>query len=69
MISPGAVISSVLPVYLLIVAGAALRKAGIVRREDDAGVMRVIFLVMAPCFILDKILGSGVLRSPGQGDP
>lgn len=63
VISPGAVIASVLPVYLLIVAGAALRKAGIIRQQDDAGVMRVIFLVMAPCFILDKILGSGVLRS------
>ncbi len=63
VISPGAVIASVLPVYLIIVAGAALRKTGVIRREHDAGVMRVIFLVMMPCFILDKILGSAVLRS------
>lgn len=49
--------------YILIVAGAALRKAGVIRREHDAGIMRVIFLVMLPCFILDKILGSEVLRS------
>ncbi len=63
MISPGAVIASVLPVYLLIAAGAALRKSGVIRREDDEGIIRMIFLVMAPCFILDKILGSGVLRS------
>lgn len=63
MISPGAVIASVLPVYLIIVAGAALRKTGVIRREHDAGIMRVIFLVMVPCFILDKILGSAVLRS------
>lgn len=52
-----------LPVYLLIVAGAALRKAGVIRREHDAGIMRGIFLVMLPCFILDKILGSAVLKS------
>jgi predicted permease len=63
VISPGAVIASVLPVYLIIVAGAALRKTGVIRREHDAGIMRVIFLVMVPCFILDKILGSAVLRS------
>lgn len=63
MISPWAVIASVLPVYLLIVAGAALRRTGIIRREHDAGIMRIVFLVMVPCFILDKILGSAVLRS------
>ncbi len=52
-----------LPVYLLILAGAALRRTGIIRGEHDAGIMRIIFLVMVPCFILDKILGSAVLRS------
>ncbi len=63
VISPGAVIASVLPVYLLIVAGAVLRRTGVIRREHDDGVMRVVFMVMLPCFILDKILGSSVLRS------
>ena len=63
MISPSAVIVSVLPVYLLIVAGALLRKTGILRHEHDAGVMQVIYSVMLPCFILDKILGAEVLQS------
>ena len=63
MISPGAVIASVLPVYLLIIAGAVLRRTGVIRQEHDAGVMRVVFSVMLPCFILDKILGAAVLRS------
>jgi predicted permease len=63
VISPGAVIASVLPVYLLIIAGAVLRRAGVIRQEHDAGVMRVVFSVMLPCFILDKILGAAVLRS------
>ncbi len=63
MISPGAVIASVLPVYLLMVAGALLRRVGVVRPEHDAGVMRVVYTVMMPCFILDRILGSSVLRS------
>lgn len=63
MISPGDVIASVLPVYLLIVAGAVLRKTGIVRKEHDEGVMRVVYTVMLPCFMLDKMLGSAVLRN------
>ena len=52
-----------LPVYLLLIAGAVLRRAGVIRQEHDAGIMRVVFAVMLPCFILDKILGSAVLRS------
>jgi malate permease and related proteins len=63
VLSPGDVIASVFPVYLLIVAGAALRKSGVVRKEHDEGVMRVVYTVMLPCFMLDKMLGSEVLRS------
>lgn len=63
VISPGVVIASVLPVYLLIVAGAVLRRTGVLLREHDEGVMRLVFSVMLPCYILDKILGSEALRS------
>ncbi len=63
MISPGVVIASVLPVYLLMIAGAAFRRIGVLRQEHDQGVMHVVFSVMLPCFILDKILGSPLLRS------
>ncbi len=63
MILPSTVIASVLPVYLLIVAGAVLRKLGVVREEHDAGVLQLANAVMLPCFILDKILGSAVLKS------
>lgn len=52
-----------LPVYLIILAGTALRRTGVLRREHDAGIMRVVYTVMMPCFILDQILGSTVLRS------
>jgi predicted permease len=63
VISPGVVIASVMPVYLLMIAGAVLRRIGVLRREHDQGVMHVVFSVMLPCFILDKILGSPLLRS------
>lgn len=62
VISPGSVIVSVLPVYLLIIGGALLRKSNILKPEHDDGVMRVIYNAMFPCFILDKILGHEVLR-------
>lgn len=63
VISPGAVIASVLPVYLLMIAGAALRRTGVLPRECDVPVMQLVYRVMLPCFMLDKILGSEVLRS------
>ena len=63
VISPAAVVASVLPVYLLIVAGAFFRKVGVIQKEHDAGIMRMVFSVMLPCFILDKILGSPILKS------
>ena len=37
VISPGAVIASVLPVYLLMIAGAALRRTGCCRRNTTMG--------------------------------
>jgi predicted permease len=63
VISVGDVLASVLPVYLLLVAGVGLRRAGVLRREHDDGIMRVVYVVMLPAFMLDKILGSDVLRS------
>ena len=65
MISLWNVVASVLPVYLLIVGGAVLRLTGLMRKEHDEGVMRVVYSVMMPCFMLDKILGSEVLKNGG----
>jgi predicted permease len=57
------ILRSILPAYLLIVAGLVLRRLGVLRREHDEGVMHVVFHVMYPCFILDKILGSDAVGS------
>ena len=62
MISPWDVIQSVLWVYLLILAGAVARRTGVIPQEYDEGIMKVAYMVMIPCFILDKILGAEVLR-------
>ncbi|MES2659245.1 MAG: AEC family transporter [Verrucomicrobiota bacterium] len=63
MISPLTVIGLVLPVYLLMIAGAVLRRTRVLPRECDVPVMQVVYRVMLPCYILDKILGSAVLKS------
>lgn len=63
MISPWDVIASVLPVYLLLLAGAALRWMRVLGKQHEEGVMRVVYTIMLPAYMLDKILGSEVLRS------
>lgn len=63
VIPANAIISAVLPAYLLILLGALLRKSRIIRQEHDEPIMHVVFHVMYPCFILDKILGSEAVRS------
>ena len=62
MISPLTVIASVLPVYLLMIAGAVLRRTRVLPQECDVPVMQLVYRVMLPCFILDKILGSAGLK-------
>lgn len=63
MITPTTILLSVLPVYLLIIGGAVLRKFGIIRQNFDEPIMSLIFWVMAPCFILDRMLGAEILRN------
>ncbi|WP_367873644.1 AEC family transporter [Luteolibacter sp. Populi] len=57
-----AVLEAVLPVYLLILAGAGLRKLGVLKREQDDPIFHLVFSVLYPCLILDKIMGSESVR-------
>ena len=63
VISPATVIASVLPVYLLMITGAVLRRTQVLPGEYDVPVMQLVYRVLLPCFMLDKILGSSVIRS------
>lgn len=64
VVSPWVVIGSVLPVFLLMLAGAAVRRCGLVRRQDDEPIMRLLIHLLFPCFILDKVLGNELVRDP-----
>jgi predicted permease len=58
-----AVLAAVLPVYLIILAGALLRKLRVLTVDQDEPVFRLVFSILYPCFILDKILGSESVRN------
>jgi predicted permease len=58
------VLAAVLPVYLLILAGALLRRLGVMGKEQNEPVFRLVFNVLYPCLILDKIMGSESVRQP-----
>ncbi|MDB6076355.1 MAG: Transporter [Akkermansiaceae bacterium] len=57
------VLAAVIPVYLLIIAGAALRKLKVLRLEQEEPIFRLVFSVLNPCLILDRILGASGVRS------
>jgi malate permease and related proteins len=63
LIHPSTIVVAVLPVYLLMLGGAALRKTKILKQENDQGIMHLIYSVMLPCFILDRMLGTEALRN------
>lgn len=63
MITFSTVFLAILPVYLLVLTGAGLRLTGVLRPEHENGIMRLVYTVMLPCFMLDKILGAETLRS------
>lgn len=65
MVDSKVVLAAVLPVYLLIVAGAVLRRLRVLKQEQDEPSFHLVFSVLYPCLILDKILGSESVRQLG----
>ncbi|MFC7336154.1 AEC family transporter [Haloferula chungangensis] len=62
----GGIIQQLLPVYLLILVGAGMRRVGLTKREYDDAILHLVFNVMYPCFILDNILGSSSVKVPSS---
>ena len=57
-------VSAVLPVFLLMGTGAALRRLGILTPAGDATLIALAVNVTYPCFILQKIVGNKALLRP-----
>lgn len=66
MIDIWMVFSAVTPAYLLVAAGAWLRKAEWLTHEADDSLLRVVVNVLTPCLILDNVMANEALRRPGN---
>jgi predicted permease len=64
VVSPLVIVEKLLPVLILVIGGALARRVGVLRRDDDAVIMRLTVHVLYPCFILDNVLGNPVIRTP-----
>lgn len=54
----------VLPVFLVIGAGYAMRRAGVLTKHADHSLLGVLVKLFVPCLALDVIIGNEALQSP-----
>ena len=54
-------LGSVAPVFVIVVAGFLIRRAGWLTAEADHSMLRVCVNVLMPCLILDSVLGNPAL--------
>lgn len=59
-------LTAVAPVFLVILAGFAIRRAGWLTEEADGSMMRVVVNLLFPCLILDNILGNPAVEQLGN---
>ena len=59
------ILQAALPIYIIVLLGAVLRRFSVLKPETDKGVMAMTVHLLYPCLILDKMLGSEVLRDAG----
>lgn len=54
----GQILLATLPVFLIVLTGCGCRYFGLVTETSERSLMRVVLLVLYPCFILSKIPGN-----------
>lgn len=55
------VFNATLPVYLMMLTGALVRRFGWLPQEAEAGVMNVVVRVLTPCLAFERIVGNPTL--------
>lgn len=58
------VLFAAIPVYLIITAGIGVRLRGILTAEADASLLRLLVNLLAPCLILDSLIGNTFATQP-----
>lgn len=56
----------VMPVFAVIAAGAAARRARWLKPEADESLLKLVVNLLYPCLIFDNVLGNAALRAPGN---
>ncbi|WP_050031234.1 AEC family transporter [Verrucomicrobium sp. BvORR034] len=61
--SPAAVLTATMPVYLTMLTGALARKFGWLKKESDAGIMTLAIRLLFPCLAVERIVGNPALKN------
>jgi predicted permease len=59
-----ALLQIVAPIFVVMAAGYAMRKIGILTAEADRSLTRVVVTLLAPCLAFDVIIGNEALANP-----
>ncbi len=58
--------TAVAPIFLMVLAGYAIRRAGWLSAEADASLLRMVVNLLYPCLILERLLGNEAISRPGN---
>lgn len=64
MLDFASILTVILPVYLVMATGAAMRKMGILPDAVDAGMMRLTVVLLTPALILERVVGNASVMQP-----
>jgi len=59
------ILSVALPVYLTMAAGAVARRAGLLKPEADASLMKLCVMLLMPALIIERVAGNPSVMEPG----
>jgi malate permease and related proteins len=59
-------LGAVAPVFIIIAAGFAIRRTGLLTTEADSSLLKLSINILYPCLILDKVLGNPALEKMGN---
>jgi len=62
--SIGSILPAILPVFVIIGCGFALRRARLLKSGADEGLMALVVQLLMPALILDNVIGNDLLRDP-----
>ena len=60
------ILGGVIPLFVIMAVGAAVRKVGILNEEADRSLLDLTMHLLLPCLILDHVMGNEALRLPGN---